>query len=625
MKKFSIILTLLISITLFACAPENTQVIIRLDGEMKTSYEVGDDSLDFGDLNVLIIEDTKRTSVPVTADMISGDYNLNAVGVYTIYVNYGDDRFSIEISVSEPDIANIMLTFPIGYSFDWFEGDKPDFDSVKLLVEFVNGKSVTYPVTADMFPELDTTRLGDQTVFVRYGGKEDSFTVVIHELNISGSAILTENFSAEFLQYSEANFDGLKIRLDFSDDRISEGTRSIEYDVTSDMVTDFDTSEAGPKEFTVTFRGCVQHVPYEVIALPEAMGEENFIFELDEWGGYSIALRSDVKLEGKVILPRKHEDLFVTSIKEEGFVNCVATEIELFRTIKAIGNGAFKNSALTSINLGQISYIGEGAFEDCRSLSQADLTEAVVIESRAFENCVALEEVIGGSLVARVGDRAFFNASSLSAVTFDNMSLAGDSIFSYCASLTSVSLKGIKELGSAAFSHCGALSQVTLSQILETIGARAFNYCVSLATLALPDSLRILGEGVFDNCTSLTTLSLPSVIELPAFTFNNCVALSQVVLSEKLERIGDYAFFGCKALRSLSLPESLLYIGTSAFGGCLSLSHIVIPASCVLSDAVFVNWGETQTIELSVDRATAQEKFDDNWDFGTLADIIYKV
>lgn len=622
MKKFTIFFILLALVSsLFSCSlmPSDDYVLIELAGSMKTQYILGeDDALDLGNLQIRIKTPQSERFEVVSSDMISGDYDLKRPGSYTLIVNYGNNELKVDIEVVEPEVESVRINFPLGFSAEWFEGDTPDFGGVQLEIHYVNDFSLMLPVNPDMITDFDIMRPGVRQAVVNYGGKSDSFTYTVNELHIKDSEILTENFLSEFALYEMPVIVGLKLRINFEDDRIPERFRSIDYDVTLDMITGLDTLTAGKGTFTVSYRGCKHEVAYTVTDLPATANEKNFIFEIDDWGGYSIALKEGVELTGKVILPRRHNELFVTSVAENGFENCGAEEIELYRSVKAIGKNAFDGcEALKNINLENIDYIGDSAFKDCVQIEKLDLSQIVVLGNSAFENCGSVNEIVLGENLLSVGDRAFYNLAALTQpLNFPKVVSVGDGAFAYCRSLETVTFAVLKNIGDNAFAYCESLENIELPETLEELGDGVFSHCVALKELALPVGLSAIGEAVFYGCESLLSLNLPSIKTLPALTFADCSSLNSVELPNTVIEIGDFAFKGCASLRTLTIPENCLSIGVSSFEGCVSLDRIVVPSECVVSDYAFSEWTKEQTIKFEITASEASEKFGSMWKAG---------
>lgn len=61
----------------------------------------------------------------------------------------------------------------------YVQGDSIDTTDGKLLAEYTNGATKVVPITPEMVTGFDSTKLGDQTLTISYGGKTCEFTVTV--------------------------------------------------------------------------------------------------------------------------------------------------------------------------------------------------------------------------------------------------------------------------------------------------------------------------------------------------------------------------------------------------------------------------------------------------------------
>ena len=85
----------------------------------------------------------------------------------------------------------------------------------------------------------------------------------------------------------------------------------------------------------------------------------------------------------------------VTSIEIKAFDHCTSlTTIDIPETVKYIGNSAFYGSGLTSIDINNVTEIGDMAFEYCAQMKSASILKAKSVPKSTFENCIALEKLV---------------------------------------------------------------------------------------------------------------------------------------------------------------------------------------------------------------------------------------
>lgn len=236
-----------------------------------------------------------------------------------------------------------------------------------------------------------------------------------------------------------------------------------------------------------------------------------------------------------VEIPEKINGKIVTTIKENGFLNCkYLKNIKLPNTIRTINNNAFKNcESLTDITIPtSVTQIGEYTFSNCNSLTNITIPASVTeIYNGAFSECTSLT-------TAKIQGKI----NSLQAEMFDG-----------CTSLKTVSLSNtITHIGNDAFQNCTALETINIPQNIESIGSCAFYNCMNLKTITIPEKVRIIYSGTFYNCSKLTTVKMEGVTEIEEYywgkgAFEGCSTLRTVYFSKSIAEIGDNAFKGIPA------------------------------------------------------------------------------
>lgn len=85
----------------------------------------------------------------------------------------------------------------------------------------------------------------------------------------------------------------------------------------------------------------------------------------------------------------------VTSIGIRAFDHCTSlASIDIPGTVKSIGSSAFYGSGLTSIDINNVTEIGDMAFEYCAEMKSASILKAGSVPESTFENCIALEKLV---------------------------------------------------------------------------------------------------------------------------------------------------------------------------------------------------------------------------------------
>ncbi len=299
------------------------------------------------------------------------------------------------------------------------------------------------------------------------------------------------------------------------------------------------------------------------------------------------------------------------TIGDNAFAGCAKLNTVVLPEIAIeIGNGAFSDSGLSSINLSKVTAIGDYAFSGNRYLSSVNLGDVKTIGTGAFylaslsggvvigEGAVIGDYAFYGSSVrsvmldgdAEIGYAAFYGCSNL--LEFDFSDVTGkipDHAFHGCSLLSSVYAPKITEIGESAFSDCFNLSSFDAAA-LKVVGNSAFapidenaNYANRLETLNLP-SLEKVGENAFLGMLYLKSVDLSKVSELGAYAFSICESLETVTLGDALTEIPMYGFYGCVSLKNIDLSKIVTF-GEGAFYCAL------LPEKLSLDSAEYIGMG----------------------------------
>lgn len=193
--------------------------------------------------------------------------------------------------------------------------------------------------------------------------------------------------------------------------------------------------------------------------------------------------------------------------------------------ITAIGDSAFKNSMLESIEAPYVKDVGSHAFDECHELKRVSLASVGHIGDRAFAECRKLSDLRLSSDLWNLGDYAF--------------------AYTDLASLDLSSASKLAAIPTGCFCGMFSLKEVKMPKHLTSIGADAFFACSSLSKIEWPvdRTLMRIGVAAFQGC-AIEELSLPEGFGL---------------------KIEDRAFEQCEKLRKVSLPKSTKFVGEEAF------------------------------------------------------------
>ena len=266
---------------------------------------------------------------------------------------------------------------------------------------------------------------------------------------------------------------------------------------------------------------------------------------------------------------------------------------------------------------GDVTLIGDYAFEDCTSLTSVTIPDSVTkIGYTAFGYCKSLTTVNIPDSVTKIGDYAFTCCDSLTSVNIpDSVTKIGYAAFGYCKSLTEFTGKfaedngrilvvdgvltvfapaGITEynipdsvttIGDYAFGWCVSLTSVNIPDSVTKIGDYAFTWCYSLTSVNIPDSVTKIGEGAFEYCDSLKEFTGKFAEEGRSLIVENTIIAyandsgNTYTIPDSVTTIGKLAFAYCDSLTSVNIPNSVTKIGDYAFCSCTSLTSVYCKAA----------------------------------------------
>ena len=213
------------------------------------------------------------------------------------------------------------------------------------------------------------------------------------------------------------------------------------------------------------------------------------------------------------------------TIKQSAFNGCTTIKtIVLPESITTIGNYAFQNSGIESINISKnILKIGSSAFSGCTNLISIDLssmdmnTSGASLGANIFKDATKLKEVLLPKNIKSIPESTFMGCVELEEFTIpDTVTTLGNSAFNGCSSLTSVQVLGnLASIGNSAFYECNLLEEITLPNSLSSIGTYAF-YNTGLKDIVIPSGMTTIGNYAFMECNALYNVCNLSSLDIKA-------------------------------------------------------------------------------------------------------------
>ncbi len=193
------------------------------------------------------------------------------------------------------------------------------------------------------------------------------------------------------------------------------------------------------------------------------------------------------------------------------------TKVVLSEGITAIGAYAFyacDQLVMADVSACTLSYVGEGAFEDCAALTSffPNVPEEFSVGANAFSACTSLVDFQLGTAPEhplaslRVGEEAFYSCTSLTVLRLQAAAgEIGRAAAAECTALYKVLLPDTcARLEPDTFRHCPRLTEISIPQGVCSIGRRCFSGCNALSTLTFPETLETVAPGAFAGCPAMT-------------------------------------------------------------------------------------------------------------------------
>ncbi|MDE6058745.1 MAG: leucine-rich repeat protein [Clostridia bacterium] len=280
----------------------------------------------------------------------------------------------------------------------------------------------------------------------------------------------------------------------------------------------------------------------------------NALESIGAYAFYGHNFQSNVKDRAVIVLPALHE----------------VGSFAFARNLDYKGFESNYGSALTSVELGAVTKMGEHVFADCPittakfaegttqigafAFVSSQVTRASIYVESPSAN-TRLTSVTLPNTVKTIGDYAFLNATNLRSANLDlsGVESIGTGAFWLCAGITSLDLSNVLTIGDYAFDGSG-ITEANL-QKATNIGSYAFAES-KLSTLNMPVMKRI-GPYAFA-ATLLTSVEIPAT--LPLTYEDKWGQLDDFgVVNPRAGRyfyaFGENAFAAVSALRTITVAE----------------------------------------------------------------------
>ena len=148
------------------------------DKAPKTNYQLNEDlDLKVGKIIVNYDNGRKKEIGLNSAGVTVTGYDKTKTGNQTITVKYEGFTTSFEVNVKAVSVTGITVTAPTKTTY--FVGEELDLTGGKVTISYNIGEPKTVDLTPSMVIGYDKTKLGNQTVTVKYEGFTDTFEVTV--------------------------------------------------------------------------------------------------------------------------------------------------------------------------------------------------------------------------------------------------------------------------------------------------------------------------------------------------------------------------------------------------------------------------------------------------------------
>ena len=306
----------------------------------------------------------------------------------------------------------------------------------------------------------------------------------------------------------------------------------------------------------------------------------------------------------------------VKAVGARAFDLCAELEtVTLHEGLEKIGSYAFAGTGIKEITIPGSAELDMYIFDNCQALTKIVFSQGISLLNRstfaenktlpnletliyygAFNEdgepsgCVSYSALFGypklktlvlGDGVWRLDSNAFANCTALENVTFGNGRI---DFYDYAFANTAIKelyLPAGADIRKTCFVDCDEITKIEFAEGFDTIPAEAFSELPNLETVIIrgrPEeeglSPSSVGARAFYGCPKLKTLVLDQyVYGICEYAFADCTSLENVTLNGELQYIDGYAFQNC-AIKEIVIPGGAAL--DKIFDGCDELTKIVV-------------------------------------------------
>lgn len=185
------------------------------------------------------------------------------------------------------------------------------------------------------------------------------------------------------------------------------------------------------------------------------------------------------------------------------------------------------------------------------------------------------------------------------------------------------------QIAKDAFKGNTTLTKVVIGQNIHTIGDEAFSGNTQLANITIPNNVVNFGSLVFKDTPWLLNKRNTDRYVVVNGVLIDAINIEQIAnLPASITKIAPDAFNGNDVTTKVVVNNGVVEIGSYAFRNASVLTEIILPSSLkngiVRANAFAIGGGNNVTIDASQVHFTKPNTWEDNYDFGDGANLIFK-
>ena len=297
--------------------------------------------------------------------------------------------------------------------------------------------------------------------------------------------------------------------------------------------------------------------------------------------------------ETAIEIPETIDNMPVTEIAEQAFLESPITAVKIGKNIREIGELAFGVcKKLSSVTWNQkCDVIPSDCFAECSNLTQFDFSNVKKIGLYAFYKS-GLQEVYLTEKIEILDKGTFSGCSKLQSVTWHCQCdvIPADCFFG-CSNLMQFDFLGVKKVRERAFSKSG-LKEVCLPENIEVVSGWAFFECKKLSSVTWNHKCDVIPDFCFLGCSNLTQFDFSDIKKIGQYAFEKS-GLQKVFLPENIKIIEEGTFKECSGLRSVTWNCTCDVIPALCFAVCSNLTQFDLSGIKKVGTSAFEKSGLT--------------------------------